>query len=81
MVFIFIFFIYSSFFIKISNLALPGVMLKYERGQYRKKKIRKVCLIGFFTSQSTIFQSCRDGPSRSELVSGFHYALTPANVD
>ena len=32
----FFYFYLFYFFIKISKLALPGVMLKYERGQYRK---------------------------------------------
>ena len=37
-VFVFILFYLFVFFIKISKLALPGVILKYERGQYRKKR-------------------------------------------
>ena len=34
----FCFFVVVVFCIKISKLALPGVMLKYERGQYLKKE-------------------------------------------
>ena len=41
--FLFVFFVvFVFYFIKIPNFALPGVMLKFERGQYCRKKKKRV---------------------------------------